>query len=89
MRLVVAPAPGGVATDVPRRLRFDAGGDGDALTGCFDADDVARIVLPNDHDLGTTLIHEVMGRFTLRGHVRGERIDFAGRAVFEFLGREP
>ena len=35
---------------------------------------------------GVTIIHEVQGRFTVEGRVRGESIAFGGGGVFEFLG---
>ena len=84
-RLLAGPA----ATDIPRRLCFEAEGNGDTLFGCFEAEDAARIVVPNEHDLGTTLIHEVVGRLELRGNVRGSPIAFTAHAVFECLGRGP
>jgi hypothetical protein len=80
---------GGTAVDIPKRLRFEAAGNGDKLTGCFEAADAAQIVIPNEHDLGTTLIHEVLGAFELRGTVRGEPVELTGHAVFEHLGRGP
>ena len=84
-RLLAGPA----ATDIPLRLRFEAAGGGDSLTGHFDAEDAARIVVPNEHDLGTTLIHEVVGRLELRGNVRGVPFELSTHAVFECLGRGP
>ena len=78
---------GGTAADIPKRLRIEAKGRGDAVSACFEAIDAARIAVPNEHDLGTTLIHEVVGVFELRGVVRGEPVALGGHAVFEYLGR--
>ena len=76
----------GSATEVPRRLHVRARGDGDEVTGWFETESVARVAVPHDHDLGTTFIHEVVGRLTLTGRVRGEPIAIAGPGVFELLG---
>jgi hypothetical protein len=80
---------GGTATEVPERLHLHASGDGDRLDGEFIAHDVARIAVPSDHDLGTTLIHEVVGRLQLTGAIRGEPVAIDARAVFELLGSVP
>jgi hypothetical protein len=73
-------------TDVPRRLDVRAEGDGDSLRCHFDAVDLAQVVIPNDHNLGVTIINEVSGRVQLAGVVRGEAVRMEGRAIFEFLG---
>jgi len=80
---------GGTVTEVPQRLRLHAACDGDELHGEFVAHDVARIALPNDHDLGTTLIHEVAGRLQMSGSIQGAPLAIDARAVFELLRREP
>lgn len=76
----------GTATDVPKRLVMRAAGDGDRVEVVFDADDLAQVIIPNDHDPGVTIIHEVSGRVTVEGAVLGERVAMEGRAIFEFLG---
>ena len=83
----VATAIARAPTDVPRRLHLRARGDGDEIGGVFDAEDVARIVVPDDAGLGSTAIHEVIGRFELRGHVRGTPVELSSRAVFELVWR--
>jgi len=80
---------GGTAIDIPKRIRFEAQGRRDAVSGSFEAIDAAQIVVPNDHDLGTTLIHEVVGTFELGGSIRGQPFELRGNAVFEHLGRGP
>lgn len=84
-RVMSLVAPGTV-TDVPSAVVLTARGDGDALRCRFDAEDVAAVVIPNDHDPGVTVIHEVSGVLSVEGRVRGERVAMEGRAVFEFLG---
>jgi len=80
---------GATVTEVPQRLRLHASGDGDELEGEFIAHDLARIALPNDHDLGTTFIHEVIGRLQMSGSIRGTPVAIDARAVFELLRSEP
>lgn len=76
----------GTATDVPKRLRMRAAADGDAVDATFEADDLAQVIIPNDHDAGVTIIHEVSGTVRVEGRVLGERVEMEGRAIFEFLG---
>ncbi len=80
---LVSPSP---ATDVPERLEVVALGDGDEVRCEFVAQDLAQVVIPNDHDPGNTLINEVSGALSVEGSVRGERVAMKGRAIFEFLG---
>lgn len=84
-RAMALVAPGTV-TDVPRALEVTARGDGDEVRCRFEAEDVAAVVIPNDHDPGVTVIHEVSGEVSVEGRVRGERVAMRGRAIFEFLG---
>lgn len=84
-RAMALVAPGTV-TDVPKALEITARGDGDEVRCRFEAEDVAAVVIPNDHDPGVTVIHEVSGEVTVEGRVRGERVAMQGRAIFEFLG---
>jgi hypothetical protein len=46
---------------------------------------VAQIVVPNETDLGETIINEVVGKFQAEGRVKGEEVSFAGEGFFEFL----
>jgi hypothetical protein len=75
-----------VLPDVPARLSVRGEGDGDELECVFDAHDGAQVIVPNDHDLGVTIINEVSGIVRLSGRVRGESVKMEGRAIFEFLG---
>ncbi len=84
-RIMALIAPS-VLTDVPRFLDIRAAADGDALHARFEASDLAQVVIPNDGDLGVTIINEVSGTVRLEGEVRGERVFLEGRAIFEFLG---
>lgn len=77
----------GTTTDIPRRLSFTARGRGDAIEGAFLPKHVAEIVVPNEHDLGTTLIREVVGDLRVDGVIRGESFTLSSSAVFEWLGR--
>jgi hypothetical protein len=74
------------ATDVPRWVEMRAAGDGDALVYRFEAADLAQVVIPSETGMHVTIINEVTGRASLRGTIRGEPVDFEGRAICEFLG---
>ncbi|MBY0279182.1 hypothetical protein K2Z84_27940 [Candidatus Binatia bacterium] len=91
-RLCKVPAVMGLihpdlATDIPEELSFDGQGEGDLLHGTFTTAEAAQVILPNDQDLGVTVINEVSGRLAVTGRIRGEELRIDGRAVFEFLGR--
>lgn len=73
------------ATDVPRRFEITAERGSDRLACRFMADDVAQIILPNDTDLGVTIINEVSGVMSVEGAVSGEAVFMEGRGFFEFL----
>ncbi len=73
------------ATDVPRRFEITAERGSERLECHFEAEDVAQIILPNDTDLGVTIINEVSGTMRVDGSVSGEMIAMQGRGFFEFL----
>lgn len=75
-----------VATEVPRRLDVRARGGGDELAGAFTAETLARIVVPHDDSLHTTVIHEVVGRLRLAGVLLDRRVEIDAPAMFELLG---
>lgn len=65
---------------------MDARGWGDEVLLRFVSRDVAQVILPNDHDPGVTIIHEIEGTVHAAGRVRGESMDWDTTAVFEVLG---
>jgi hypothetical protein len=79
---LVAP---GTVSDVPERFEVEARRDADWLRVRFDAEDLAQIVVPNDDDLGLTVINEVTGTVRVEGVIERERIEFQVRSLFEFL----
>lgn len=75
----------GAATGVPERLLVEAEGEGDKLELEFSCEDVGQVIIPNDDDLGVTIINEVSGKLALEGTVRGERVSIRCPSIFEFL----
>ena len=75
-----------ILPDVPAQLHVRGEADGDFLNCVFAARDGAQVIVPNDHNLGVTIINEVSGTVQLSGEVRGETVSMEGRAIFEFLG---
>lgn len=72
-------------TDVPRRLDVEAVSGNDHLRCHFEAQDVAQIVVPNETDLGETIINEVIGQVWAEGRVKGQSVSIEGEGFFEFL----
>jgi len=72
-------------TDIPERMVVSARGERDWLEFEFKSEDVAQVILPNDDDLGVTVINEVSGTINAVGYVDGQRIAFNSRTIFEFL----
>lgn len=77
---------GGTASGIPGRLALRATSGADGVAGEFVPADAACVVVPRDVDLGTTLIHEVVGVLRLDGSVGGRDVRIAAPAFFEFLG---
>ena len=75
----------GDATSVPKTLRAHASSRGDTLDFEFRCDKVCRVIVPNDDDLGVTIINEVTGDLRLDGRIGGHRVEGGGRGMFEFL----
>jgi len=75
----------GSAADIPARMVLEAEGRGDRARMEFVFEDVAQVIIPNDDDLGVTVINEVNATYTFGGVIRGEAIEVTGRAVVEFL----
>jgi hypothetical protein len=80
---LVSPAR---ATDVPERLEVEARGRGDRALLSFDAERLGQVIIPNDDDLGVTVINEVSGALELEGEINGEHVRLSGRSICEFLG---
>jgi len=76
----------GAATDVPRKLHAEARSGDDCLRLAFESHDIGQVIIPNDDDLGVTIINEVAGRVTVEGSVYGEPVRFSCPSIFEFLG---
>lgn len=83
MRLV-HPA---TATDVPARVRIHAESRGDRVRAVFTSKTIGQVVIPNDDDLGVTVINEVQGDLSVEGVIRGTPFGFDTQTIFEFLGR--
>jgi hypothetical protein len=79
---LVAPE---LTTDVPRRFEVSAKRDSDWLRCVFTSQDLAQLVVPDDLDLGVTIINEVSGQMEVEGQVKGEPVSMAGEGFFEFL----
>lgn len=72
-------------TDIPQRLVVTGAAGADHVQLVFEPEDVAQILIPNETDLGTTVISEAAGRVTLEGRVKGRTVASSGRGIFEFL----
>lgn len=75
----------GAATGVPERLIVQGNGGGDHVEFEFRCEDVGQVIIPNDDDLGVTIINEVSGKLELEGRVRGEAVRISCPSIFEFL----
>lgn len=77
----------GTAADLPQALEVHArGDDGDSLRLLFRPGQAARLVFPAEGSLEQVIIiHEVLGRTSLSGKVRGKAVDTEGTGVFEFV----
>ncbi len=73
-------------TDVPKRLVVRAERGRDHIDLEFIPADVAQVIIPNDDDLGVTIINEVAGMVAVSGRIDGERMLIEGSSIFEFLG---
>jgi hypothetical protein len=73
------------STDVPQSFVVKARSGRDHLELAFEAESACQVLIPNELELDLTLITEVSGRVHLSGEVREERVELAGRGIFEFL----
>jgi hypothetical protein len=81
---LVAP---GRATDVPAVLEVEARDGEDVVEGELRVRDLAQIGVPNDRDLGTTVVTEARAEARFEGRVRGERLALEGDAILELNRR--
>jgi hypothetical protein len=72
-------------TDAPERLLVTAESGRDRVHMTLDTCDLAQIVVPNESNLGVTLINEVRGHLCLQGCVKGHEIAATGEGFYEFL----
>ena len=76
----------GDVSDVPALVEIDATRAGDAVHTEFRAQSYARLAQPSEVSLNrSTVLCETSGTAKVSGSINGERIDFAGTGVFEFL----
>jgi hypothetical protein len=73
----------GSASDVPQSLIVNAESARGRLELRFEAAQTARIVVPNDGRLGTSVIHETAGRADVAGRIEGRAIAFGGHGFLE------
>ena len=71
--------------DVPRGFEVSARAGADQVSLLFATSSEAQILVPNETDLESTIITEVLGRIEISGEVRGCSLAATGRSVFEFL----
>lgn len=76
----------GPPNGVPRAVSLHARAGADHLEGSLTIGDVARVLVPRETDLRTTIIHEAVGALQLSGTIDGAPISMSGRAFSEFLG---
>jgi hypothetical protein len=84
---VMALVARGGATDIPAEVTIRARASNAELNATFVPGDVAQVIIPNDDDLGTTIINEVAGELQADIRVGEDRGRIACRTIFEFLGR--
>lgn len=77
----------GEATDVPKRFIASARRGADRLELEFETLDLAQVIIPNDDDLGVTVINEVSGRVSVSGKIDGQSVEIDGSSIFEFLSQ--
>jgi len=71
---------------VPQRLEITAQRAGDTVRAEFHSRSYARLAQPSEMHLDrSTVLCETSGSVRVSGTVKGERVDFVGAGVFEFL----
>src|SRR5206468_3621266 len=74
-----------LSTDVAARLTVEARSGHDEVRLEIDNRSLAQLVVPNEGDLGTTIINEVVGGFRIRGGVQGASVDSQGESFHEHV----
>jgi hypothetical protein len=87
--LKIPPAMGLLApqlsTDVAAQLTVEARSGRDDVRLEIENRSLAQLVVPNDTDLGTTIINEVVGRFRLQGGAQGASVESQGESCHEHV----
>jgi hypothetical protein len=76
-----------LSTDVAARLSVEARSAGDVVQLTVDNRDLAQVIVPNDVDLGSTIINEVVGTFALSGDVQNIAVGSRGQSFYEHVTR--
>lgn len=89
-RLFRVPRPLALAVpelgcDVPQQFEVTARSGADHVCLLLTVGSEAQILIPNETDLDTTIITEVLGSIQISGEIRGARVEAEGESVFEFL----
>jgi hypothetical protein len=84
-RALALLSPGEV-TDVPQRFVARTARGRESVEVEVIARDTMQFVVPNDANLGSTLIHEVVATASVSGRVDGRAFAFERPCVFEFVG---
>ncbi|MEN0062754.1 MAG: hypothetical protein AAGA48_11430 [Myxococcota bacterium] len=83
---VMALLSQGSATDIPARVIIEAHHATASVYVTFESRAVAQVIIPNDDDLGVTIINEVSGSCHVQGKTADGPIELTCNTVFEFLG---
>jgi hypothetical protein len=76
----------GTASDIPARVRVDAGSGSDRLAVVFEPVSYARIAQPSEYDWDRSVVlNETTGSARVVGTAGGKDVDVIGTGVFEFL----
>ncbi len=74
------------SADLPERLEVHASAGEDRVELCFEPEDLAQVVMPDEARLiGVTALNEVSGPVRVHGRVGGETVELEGPGVFEFI----
>jgi hypothetical protein len=74
-----------LTTEVPERLHVEADSGDDRLALDFKIEAIVQILVPNERDLGVTVINETVGRVRADGRIAGETVRMDGRGHIEFV----